>query len=335
MEKRKKEFQKNLELEKFLEEINGNLLCAEQELLKKEYPQYPVILVMGALRSGTTLMTQWLVNTGEFACPTNLMSRFYQAPIIGAKIQRLLLDPLFNFRNEITDFTQEVSYVSHNGKTKGALSPNEFWYFWRRFFPYAELEFDYMPDVELEKIFDKKTFVNELMGMANVFQKPIVMKGMIANYNIGFLDHILSNVVFVYIKRNPYHNIASALEAKRRQLNDEREWFSFRIPEMKQLLSIDDPIVQMAGQIHYNNQAIESALKKVSEERKVEILYEEFCENPAIYYDSLRKKLQIQGFEISEIYRGENKFDLTRKKYEPDIEEGYQTFLNMERSTVE
>lgn len=73
MEKRQKEFQKNLELEKYLEEINGDLLIAEQRLLKSTFPKYPVILVMGALRSGTTLATQWLANTGEFVCPSNLV----------------------------------------------------------------------------------------------------------------------------------------------------------------------------------------------------------------------------------------------------------------------
>lgn len=63
------------------------------------------------------------------------MSRFYKAPIIGAKMQRLLLDPEFNFRNELTDiFSRNIGYLSENGKTQGALAPNEFWFFGGGFF---------------------------------------------------------------------------------------------------------------------------------------------------------------------------------------------------------
>lgn len=326
MEKREKEFQRNSDLEKYLREINADLLSAEQNLLKRTYSKYPVILVMGALRSGTTLMTQWLRSTGEFACPTNLISRFYQAPIIGAKIQRLLFDPALNFRNEIVDFSKEVKYLSHNGKTQGPLSPNEFWYFWRRFFPYEKLEIDYMPDLELIKIFDKDTFTNELMGMANVFEKPIAMKGMIANYNIGLLDDILDNVIFLYMRREPTSNIISALEAKKRQLGNEREWFSFRIPEMKMLQQIEDPVKQMAGQVYYINNAIKKSLKNVSDERKIEIQYEEFCENPKRFYYLLRKNLMLQGYSISEEYRGEDKFEIKRREKNSEIEQYYKMF---------
>lgn len=329
MEKRQKEFQKNLELEKYLEEINGDLLIAEQRLLKSTFPKYPVILVMGALRSGTTLATQWLANTGEFVCPSNLVSRFYQAPVIGAKIQRLLLDPIYNFRNELTDrFSTDIGYSSQNGKTHGVMAPNEFWFFWRRFFPYANLDIDYMPDEELAKVFDKETFVKELMGIADVFQKPLAMKGMIANYNIGFLDSILESVIFIHTKREPCSNIASALEAKKRQLGNDREWYSFRIPQMQELLHLNDPVRQAAGQIYYINAAIEKSLENVSEERKMDMQYEEFCENPKKYYDILRKKLNEQGFLISENYRGKDRFEITRKVCSPEIKEGYLRFLN-------
>lgn len=331
MEKRHKKFQKNIELEAYLKEINDDLLIAEQQLLRKVTRNYPVILVMGALRSGTTLMTQWLSNTGEFVCPSNLMSRFYKAPVIGAKIQRLLLDPVFNFRNELTDvFSRDIVYKSENGKTQGAMSPNEFWFFWRRFFPYAELDMDYMPDCELAKVFDRETFVKELMGIADVFHKPLAMKGMIANYNIGFLDSILDTVIFIHTKREPCSNIVSVLEARKRQMLDIKEWYSFRIPEMKELIQLEDPAMQAAGQIYYTNSAIEKALEHVADERKIEIQYEDFCEAPEKYYHLLRTKLARQDFHIAEKYCGESRFGITRKECKSEVEKSYIKFLEMQ-----
>ena len=92
-------FRRNPELEKLLEEINNLLGPAEDEIAARfDRPRYPVVLVVGGPRSGSTLMMQWLARLGLFACPTNLLSRFYRAPFIGAKIQQLLADPIFGFR---------------------------------------------------------------------------------------------------------------------------------------------------------------------------------------------------------------------------------------------
>lgn len=139
---RVEKFKRNNSLEEFLKEINNDLWNTEEKLLIKKTPEYPLIFVMGPLRSGSTLMTQWLANLG-FAYPTNLMSRFYKAPIIASKIQMLLTDERYNYRNEIRDFNSGIDFSSENGKTRGALAPNEFWYFWRRFLPFKEL--DYLP----------------------------------------------------------------------------------------------------------------------------------------------------------------------------------------------
>lgn len=135
LSKRTNPFKRNENLERFLKEINDDLWNTEQKLLQKSYENYPILFIVGPIRSGSTLVLQWLANTRQFSYPTNILSRFYQSPIIGAKIQRLLTDEKYNFRNEILDFHSKIDFNSENGKTKGALSPNEFWYFWRRFLP--------------------------------------------------------------------------------------------------------------------------------------------------------------------------------------------------------
>ena len=128
--KRQAEFQRNENLERLLKEINSILEAAEDTILiHYRMPKYPVIFVVGAPRCGSTLVMQWLARTGKFAYPSNLLSRFYGAPYIGAKIQKLITDPEYDFNNELFDFDNEISFESNLGKTKGALEPNEFWYF--------------------------------------------------------------------------------------------------------------------------------------------------------------------------------------------------------------
>lgn len=325
-EKRAPQFKRNDSLEDFLKEINANLSIAEEKLSIESRQNYPIIFVMGTLRSGTTLMTQWLAATGEIAYPTNMMSRFYGAPIIGAKIQRLLTDEKYNFRNEIMDFNSESNYQSENGKTKGALAPNEFWYFWRRFLKY-DTEIEYIKDEKLLQQEGIYMLRNELIGIADVFEKPFALKGMICNYNIGFLDQMFDKALFIYTKRNPYANIESALKAREKQFGNLDEWYSFKIPEYTRLKKIENPIKQVAGQIYHANQAIQESLDKVAEDRKLIVEYEDFCENPEKYYVQMVDKLAVQDCKISSVYKGEKQFKATRKSINPEIKRCYEEYL--------
>jgi len=305
LEKRTGQFSRNILLEELLRELNSDLFVAEQEVLNKVRTEqsFPLILIMGPMRSGTTLFMQWLANNGLVAYPTNLLSRFYQAPILGAKIQLLLTDPRFNFRDELGEFIQQTEYHSENGKTKGALAPNEFWYFWRRFL--AEPQRDVWTDDELTQSMDINTLRAELIGMMEVFQQPFAAKGMLFNYNISFLDSIFEKILFVQLKRDPVTNVASVLEARKRQLGSESDWYSFKIPEYQQLKDMD-PVTQVCGQIHYINQAVDNGLKNVDESRKLVVQYEDFCINPECCFNELTKKLALQETK----YNGPSKFTL-------------------------
>lgn len=302
---RTKEFEKNYELESYLKEINLNLKPAEMALHREQIQEYPVIFVMGALRSGTTLMMQWLAETGEFAYPTNLLSRFYGAPILGSKIQRMLTDEQYNFRDELADFKKDISYESNNGKTKGVLEPNEFWFFWRRFLP--ENIWCYSDEELLEKVRIEE-MRREFYGIAQVFEKPLALKGMICNYNIGFLNEVFPKCIFIWNKRDLERNAESVINARKRQYGTDKEWYSFIIPEYSQIAKIEDVKEQAKEQICCINNAIEKGLSMVSEEKKIVVQYEEFCELPRLAYEEICDKLRQQGYYINKEYKGKNSF---------------------------
>lgn len=286
-------FSRNMGLEALLKDINSSLWASEKKTLEGyQVAQYPLILVMGPHRSGTTLFMQWLANTGLVAYPTNLLSRFYQAPIIGAKIQLMLTDPRYNFRDELGEFVQQTEFKSENGKTKGVLAPNEFWYFWRRFL--SEQGRDVWLDDELRQSMDTQTMQAELAGMMDVFQKPFAAKGMLFNYNIPFLDSVLDKVLFVQVKRDPVTNVASVLEARKRQLGSESAWYSFKIPEYEELKDLG-AVPQAAGQIHCINRAVSAGMAKVAEQRKLVVQYEDFCADPRAIYDQIVAKMFLGG----------------------------------------
>jgi hypothetical protein len=254
---------------------------------------------------------QWLASSGLVAYPTNLLSRFFGAPLVGAKIQQLLTDPQYNFRNEILDFNSEINFSSDNGKTKGALAPNEFWYFWRRFLSFDEL--DYMPPDELQQKASLPGFRDELNALANIFEKPFAMKAMIMNQNIPELAEQFDKPLFIWIRRDPIFNIQSALEARKRQYGDINTWYSFKIKEYPHLKGLD-PLESVAGQIAAINGSVEQGIADLPDHKKLVVQYEDFCRRPEYYFNEIIRRLVEQGgigeADIPE-YSGEARFSNT------------------------
>jgi hypothetical protein len=235
-----------------------------------------------------------------------------------------LTDERYNYRNEIKDFSSTVDFNSENGKTRGALAPNEFWYFWRRFLPFGEL--DYLPSSELFEKVDIATLRAEFSGITDVFKKPFALKGMILNYNVDFLDKVFENALFIYTKRDPIANIESALKAREKQLGSIDEWYSFKIPEYHELKKLR-PYEQVAGQIYCINRAVEAGLENVEEHKKMAVPYEEFCENPRKFFDELVMKLKLQGYDCRAEYQGPETFEITRKNVsDKKILQAYENF---------
>ena len=222
----------------------------------------------------------------------NMLSRFFGAPLVGAKIQQLLTDPRYNFRNEILDFNSDINFSSDNGKTRGALAPNEFWYFWRRFLPFDEL--DYMPADQLRQKANLAGFRDELNALANIFEKPFAMKAMIMNQNIPELAEQFDKPLFIWIRRDPIFNIQSALDARKRQHGDINTWYSFKIKEYPELKNLD-PLESVASQIAAINRSVEHGIAALPDHQKLVVQYEDFCRRPEYYYNEITRRLVEQG----------------------------------------
>lgn len=311
-DKRLNKHKRSENLEAILEEVNGLLGTADAGMISSfRQPKYPVVLIMGSPRSGTTLLLQFLAATGYFCYPTNLLSRFYGAPRLGAKIQLMLAT--YDFKGEIFGSGGDVEFVSTLGKTRGALAPHEFWYFWRRFFHPTETH--KLSEEQLRSV-DHEQFASELAALEAVFDKPLVMKGMIVNWNIPFISRFLDKVLFIHIKRHPLYNIQSILGARKDYSGDISEWWSFRPPQYPKLKGLG-PYEQVAGQVYYTNRGVEDGLAAVNPERAFTVGYEELCRAPGEAFRKVSEKLTQQGCAADWPYRGPESF--------PVVNDGFLT----------
>lgn len=239
---------------------------------------HPVVFIMGCARSGTTLFSQLLATATDWCYPSNLISRFYYAPYVGSLIQKMLFE--LDSKGELLgEYKHDIGLSSQLGKTKDALSPHEFWYYWRRFFNFGETQ-----EISEEKLkeVDSGGFINGLKAIQSVFDAPLFLKGMILNWHIPFLAELFPDAYFVHIVRDARFNAQSLLRAREKFFGDIKEWYSFKPPEYYDLVNLS-PEEQVVYQVHYTNLAIKRGISSLAQERVATIEYEMLCKKPKVY----------------------------------------------------
>jgi len=292
---RRPDFQRVEQLEAVLKKINALVgdLEPDEEL---DAPRFPVLFVVGCPRSGSTLLLQWLASLGSLAYPSNLIARFYANPYLGALIQQMLLD--YDQQNQLFDISKTFDFASQLGRTKGALAPSEFWYYWRQFFKFGEIQ--QLSEAELAGS-DTATFVRKLAAFESVYQKPLAMKGMILNWHLPFLDSLFEKALFINVERETKYNAQSLYQARLNFFGNEENWFSYKPPEYG-LLKEKSPLEQVAGQVYYTKKAVLDGLAHIDERRVLNVPYDVFCANPRSFYEKLRVALQDQDVSLPAAY---------------------------------
>lgn len=280
--KRSIHHKKDESLELILKKLNTLI---EPQHSDKLTPKMPIVLIMGCPRSGSTLMMQYLASQNIFSYPSNLIARYYKNPEIGI-LSQLALKDLIN--------SNEFTYNSNLGKTKGILAPSEFWYFWREHFQFSK--YNYLTDKEIKSI-NTSVFTNQLASFEIHTGLPLLMKGMILNWNIPFLHKIYPKFIFINLKRDTIANAQSLLQARKSFFNNENNWYSFKPLEFENLKELS-PIEQVVGQVHYTQRAIENGLNNIPHPNQININYEDFCENPYQLLELIQSKYEALGFKM-------------------------------------
>lgn len=288
-------YKKNNNLEFILQELNREITPVVHEKPPSS-SSLPYLFIVGNPRSGTTILSQWLASLNTFCYPSNLISRFYKNPYVGALVQEMLFNPNYQYKNELNVEITTTQFSSDVGKTTGALEPHEFWYFWREHFSFPEIP---ISQEAFCKTADFENFVAAIYKLQHFYHKPFFTKALIINsYIPSFFTH-LPNCLFLYMKRDEESNINSILNIRKKYYGDMSTWFSFKPKEYNELITYDN-YVQVAGQVHLTNKEITNSLRHIPEKNKLEIDYQSFCQNQNEIYRTLRYKIRTLGYDMSE-----------------------------------
>ncbi len=319
-------FQRNARLESVLDVLNGELATLGEHIsLRYDQPHNPPVLILGCARSGTTLLLQWLAAGGDVTYASNLIARFFAAPWIGARVQQVLTDPGCACGDEFADLAgadTSLWYRSDLGKTRGLLAPNEFWYFWRRFFPTGELA--RIDESRWDPALGTR-FAAELAAWEHVTGRPLALKAGILSWNLPLLARLLPRAIFLHVSREPLANLQSLLLARRRYFGCDDLWYSHKPDEYAELADLPVPD-QLAGQLAATERAIATGLAGLSPQRVLAISYEDFCADPGAVHADLAARVRALGGRHLRSYTGPARFEatnglrLTPGEYRPLIE---------------
>lgn len=246
---------------------------------------YPPVFIIGAPRSGTTLLYQLLVNRYRFAYFNNITALLHLSPIVSSWfIQRL-----FSCRSEA------ASYQSRHGQTLEWYGPHEAGNFWYRWFPKGQHV--YVPaGVTPKPTLDALS--KEIAGLAKITQMPMLLKNTYNAMRIAPLIEALPEASFIVSRRDPL-DMAQSILASRMEANKAKEaWWSVPPKEIDEI-SQHPYWEQVVEQVYYIYSQIDSDREQFGEEYFYDVHYEKLCQYTHQTLEGIEAFLRNRGVSLS------------------------------------
>lgn len=304
-----------------------NNLLSQIDTKKIDGKSYPSTYIIGCPRSGTTALLQYLASTEIWSYPSNLVTRFSSLPMMGLLTQKLLFSPDYG----LIGMNDDVDFSSELGRSSGPLNTNEFFHFYRRFFPNNDIRYLNIDELNRVKIDE---MLHEISLFTSVENKPYLSKGLMFQYNLEYFHNKMKDEIFIYIKRDDLYVMQSIYYARKKQ-NSLDDWWSAK-PSNFECLKEKNVYEQIAGQVLHTNLEIENALKLIPDNNKLVISYEEFIENPFGVINALSEKYAKHGIELSCEYISNSKlFNGNVKKVNDEIWSEFKSALKSVRNAIQ
>jgi len=240
------------------------LLEIHEKKLYKRAPRNdsPIIIVVGAPRSGTTLVAQSLIKHLPVCYFDNLTSIFPRSPITANLLFKRWM------RGE------EITYKSYYGKSLHLSGPNDALYLWDRWLGKDRKDLrKQLSDAE------KKDMLRFFYAYLNAHQKPLVCKNNSLNVRASKIAGTLKNAQFICLTRDPVFLAQSLLKAR----NDihGNVHISYGIGDPDSTTTQGSAYIEdVCNQVLFHETKIREQQRTIGADRFWIISYESFCREP-------------------------------------------------------
>lgn len=267
-------YKKNERFERVITSLNNQLEISQKDLLEYREEFYPTIHIIGAPRSGTTLVSQLIPSYLSVAHINNFIAAFWKAPVYGIELSKKLIGEQY-----------KSNFSSDFGRTNTINEPHEFGYFWNYHLKYDDL---HQKSEEYEYKIDWKQLSLLINNMTDAFGKPIIFKSFLLGFHANAFYNTLPKSKFIYIKRNLVDNVLSILKLRKQLNGDINIWGSIK-PKQYQKLKDLSVYEQVVGQILCLESEYLNQLNNIPNNSKIIISYEEICLNPEKFLNQVQK----------------------------------------------
>lgn len=221
--------------------------------------RHPLVFVVGAPRSGTTICQQLLLRYLPLAYLNNVTSLFPRSPLIGC---RILGGPRLNPSNT----------SSFYGKTSGLRGPNDALYIWDRWFGTDRSRIPERPDEDTAEAM-RRFFA----ACESEFRLPMLNKFNSLIAAAHFVADIMSPCFFICMQRSDTY-LAQSLYKARFEIGG--AW------DRPYGLCCDEfvdpnPVSSVCRQVLFYKKLAKRQQERIGETRFWIVNYEDLCENPA------------------------------------------------------
>ena len=251
--------------------------------------KYFPIFILGAPRSGSTLLIQAMIHYFDIAYMTNFTRNFFKVPLTGLWLQQhlFLKKPSMTFNSEY-------------GKTNRLLGPNEAADFWYQWFPSGKDVYVGEGDISEETIYDIR---QKIMGLLRISKKPFIFKNLYNSMRIVPIRKAFPESLFIVCHRNAVDIAQSILLCREKNLGSRSSWWSVPPREYNKIKN-KPPLQQVAEQVYYIYKQIEKDISAGDTECVFNLDYSDLCNRPTQTMKDIKHWVEKQNIRL------EKQFDL-------------------------
>ncbi|WP_417326347.1 sulfotransferase [Halarcobacter sp.] len=238
----------------------------EQKYISK-YGSQPLkhqpVFIIGAPRTGSTILYQTLTNQLDVLYIDNLVCKFYRNSFFG-----------FWLSNKLFEKKAHNCFKSNHGDTSecGLHAPSECGGFWYRWLPTDRhfIDYDDITDKMIEQI------RQEITTIINYFDKPLIFNNNNAGLRIRLLQKCFPNAKYIVADREPLFVAQSLLKARKIFYHSYDTWWSIMPKNYNDI--IKEPYYKQVVLQHYliNKQIYADLNELVGKSFHLTILYKKF-----------------------------------------------------------
>jgi hypothetical protein len=246
----------------------------------------PLILVVGAPRSGTTLVHQVLANHLPVAYFTNLSSLFPHSTITATRLFKRFLE------------ARRVELHSYYGTTVGLAGPNDAFHVWNRWL--GEDRYSTPTTLTESCKAEMRAFFDACFAE---FHRPMLSKNNRNTDCVPLLADVFPNAYFVDVRRDPVFTAQSLVLAREQIQGSKFVGWGLGSRDSESGPGATSYIEDVCRQVHAIEHKLDRAKRLVESHRFIEVDYEGFCADPARTVEDVHKRVWGKPCDVASLRR--------------------------------